>query len=156
MATQKKTRRGRPSKYTPALAEAICDRLAEGESLRKICKDQKMPAARNVHVWVEENDEFRQQYARAREAQADKYAQEIIEIADEECVVVKHPKEGEDVEVAFDSALVANKRLRVDARKWAASKLAPKKYGDKLDLEVNANINTTLTLADFYGEQTDT
>lgn len=103
---------GRPSEYTPEVASAICDKIAEGESLRAICAADDMPDRTTVRRWLSQNEDFRLQYAHAREEQADFYADEIVDIADE----------AEDAQIA---------RLRVDARKWKASKLAPKKYGDR-------------------------
>lgn len=134
---------GRPSGFTQAIADAICERLIGGESLRTICLDADMPSATSVFRWLA-NDEraaFREQYARAREAQAERMAEEILQIADEEVTMVKRSKhqpgaadDGEDgdVEVVFDATAVQRNRLRVDARKWLASKLAPKKYGEKI------------------------
>jgi hypothetical protein len=130
---------GRPSSFTQDIADTICTRLAEGESLRTICKSDDMPDKATVMRWLAdpEKKEFCDQYARAREAQADFYAESVIEIADEECTFVKKSKHGGededgDVEVAFDPTAVARNRLRVDARRWYAGKVAPKKYGDKL------------------------
>jgi hypothetical protein len=108
---------GRPSLYTPELADEICTRLANGESLRAICLDDAIPSVGTVLRWVGEHDEFQKQYARAREIQAETHADDIVTIAD---------GGGED-----DSVRTARDRLRVDARKWVASKLLPKKYGDK-------------------------
>lgn len=82
--------------------------------------------------WLADSESFQQQYARAREEQADTLADEIVSISDERegrAIVA-----GEEVAVVFDSTAVARNRLRVDARKWVASKLKPKKYGDKLAL----------------------
>ena len=109
---------GRPSKFSQELANGICERLANGDSLRKICAGNDMPDSRTVHRWIADNQGFCQQYAHAREGQAEFYADEIIEISD--------TATSEDVAVA---------RLRVDARKWYAAKLAPKKYGDKITTE---------------------
>ncbi|TXH58050.1 MAG: terminase small subunit protein, partial [Desulfurellales bacterium] len=73
---------------------------------------------------------------------AEKMAEDILAIADEECTTVRASKHGMDggadgmQEVVFDATAVARNRLRVDARKWLASKLAPKKYGDKVLNEV--------------------
>ena len=94
----------------------VCERIAGGESLRTICKDKDLPTARGVLKWLnaDGNDAAVQQYAQAREEQADHYAEEIITIADTET----------------DAAIA---RVRVDARKWVASKLKPKRYGDKID-----------------------
>ena len=105
--------------------------------------------------------EFSEQYARAREAQADKLAEETLAIADEDCTMVRADKHGSrdddgegNTEVVFDATAVARNRLRVDARKWLASKMAPKKYGDKLavggadDLGPVQTVNRNLTDAE--------
>lgn len=130
-------RPGRPSNYSEALANKICALLAEGQSLLTICKHEDMPARGTVMRWLAEDSHvgFRDKYARAREEQADFYAAQIVEIADEDIATVsKKDDDGNEVEVAFDSVAVQRNRLRVDARKWYASKLAPKKYGDKLGI----------------------
>lgn len=133
----------RPSTFTQEAADAICERLAEGRSLRAICReDEDLPSIGTVMRWLADSESFQQQYARAREDQADKYAEEIVEIADEECTMVrsaKHPgakaDENDEIEVVFDSTAVARNRLRVDARKWVASKLKPKKYGERVEVD---------------------
>lgn len=133
---------GRHSSYTEAKADAICARIAEGDSLRTICAEDG-PDMKTVMRWLSDNEAFRQQYARAREAQADLMAEDILSIADEEVTMVRRSKhthrakpeddtEDNEVEVVFDPTAVARNRLRVDARKWLASKLAPKKYGEKI------------------------
>lgn len=136
---------GRKSTFTQSIADDICSRIAEGQSLRTICRDEGMPDKATVMRWLEKEDAqlFRDQYARARDAQADYYAEEIIDIADEEVTMIKRSKhnggeddDGLEQEVVFDPTAVARNRLRVDARKWYASKLAPKKYGDKLQTEL--------------------
>ena len=108
---------GRPSDYSPEIAARICDLLASGESLRSICAADDMPAQSSVFLWLQKHSEFSEQYARAREAQMELWAGQIVEIADET---------NDDVQRA---------RLRVDTRKWLMSKLAPKKYGDKVTNE---------------------
>lgn len=107
----------RPSSYSPERANAICERLADGESLRQICETKGFPDKETVRRWLREHEEFRAQYTRAREEQADHYADEIL-------------KE------AFSATDASLGRLRMDALKWTASKLAPKKYGDKVDANV--------------------
>lgn len=113
---------GRPSDFTPEIANEICERLAEGESLRTICLDDDFPDRTTVRRWLakgatkdapEDLVAFRLQYAHARECQAETYAEKIVD----------------DAMNATDAAIG---RLRMDALKWAASKLAPKKYGDKI------------------------
>ena len=115
-----KRKKGRPSLYTEALAAKICLRLAEGESLRTICADEAMPGMSTVMGWLfdDKHEGFPEQYARAREAQAELRADEITDIADG----VQHGA----------SEAVQAARLRVDARKWIAAKLLPKRYGDKV------------------------
>lgn len=141
---------GRPCEFTPEAANEICDRLARGESLRSICADEQsgwLPSERTVFRWLETNDAFRQQYAHAREVQAETLVDQIIEIADGRDVL---EREDMDAQAANDVAVVRDHnrdRLRIDARKWVASKLAPKKYGDKLDVEHKGGV--TLTMQDL-------
>lgn len=119
---------GRPSIYSKELADEICSRLADGESLRAICCDDDFPSVGTILRWVGENAEFREQYARAREIQAETHANDIVTIAD-------GGKEDDSIKTARD-------RLRVDARKWVASKLLPKKYGDKVEVEHSGSVQT--------------
>lgn len=135
-----KNKGGRPSEFAQETADAICERIAAGESVRGICADEDMPCATTVFKWLGDFPEFAKQYARAREEQAETFAAQIVAIADEECTTVRADKhhgtkpdtEGGYVEVVFDATAVARNRLRVDARKWVAAKLKPKVYGDKL------------------------
>lgn len=120
----------RPSKYTDALAREICDRLAIGETIRSICKDDHIPDLSNVMRWLGSNKSFREQYARAREEQADYLAQQIIDISDDSRNDTQQDADG-NVIVNHDH--IARARLRVDARKWYAGKVSPKKYGDKIE-----------------------
>ncbi len=115
---------GRPSKYSDELAEKICEKIANGRSLRSICAEDGVPPMKTIYRWLEANEEFRHQYARAREKQADYFAEEIIEIADS---------------AEAESAAVSKAKLQIDARKWAASKIAPKKYGDKQEIDVKSS-----------------
>ena len=109
---------GRPSDYTPEMADLICLRLSKGESLIKMCLESEMPGQSTVYQWLQAHPEFAEKYARARERQADYLAEETIKIADE----TQDP---------------AKARLQVDARKWFASKVAPKKYGEKVTQELS-------------------
>lgn len=129
--TKEVTTMGRPSIYSDELANDICTRLGLGESLRKICLDEDMPSLRSVMYWLTTKPDFLQQYTRAREIQAETQFDELIDIVDQ------HPdlahvvgKDGELIEVKFDSSYVAWMKLRVDTRKWTAARMAPKKYGE--------------------------
>ena len=127
----KKRKKGRPSRYTPELAAKICARLAEGETLRAICRDTAMPDKATVLRWLADKKkaDFRDQYAHAREMQADALFDEALEIADDASGDWSTDKDGKKT---LDHEHVQRPRLRVDTRKWAAGKLAPKRYGDKL------------------------
>lgn len=107
----------RPSLYSEKLVDEICSLLAEGYSLVTICKREGMPNYSTVSNWLDKYPEFLTKYTRAREQQADYLAEEIIGIADEK---LSDPQRS---------------RLQVDARKWYAGKLRPKKYGDKIQNE---------------------
>ena len=111
--TQPAIKLGRPSSYTQEIADEICERLADGEGLRAICREANMPNKSTVFRWLPLHDVFRDQYARARETQADGFVDEIIEIADNE----PDPQKA---------------RVRVDVRKWVAGKMRPKVYGERL------------------------
>lgn len=119
----------RPSEYSEATAAAICERIANGESLRAICREDGMPDKTTVLRWLGANAAFRTQYTGAREAQADHMAEEILQIADDGLNDSYVDDEGN---VRTDHDVIARSKLRVDARKWLASKMAPKKYGDKI------------------------
>lgn len=111
---------GRPSEYNQQVAEAICERIALGESLRSICRDDAMPAQSTVFKWLTQQTAFAEQYTRARETQADAMVDEMLDIAD-------RAVSNEEVQAA---------RLRIDARKWVAVKLRPKKYGERVMTEL--------------------
>lgn len=119
---------GQPSKYSQRIADQICESLAEGQSLRRICAADGMPRLSSIFRWLESNQPFREQYARAREIQAETLAAEILDIADESS---RDTYVDENGHTRTDWEVVGRSRLRVDARKWIASKLKPKVYGDR-------------------------
>lgn len=122
---------GRPTIYTVALGELICDRISDGESLKKITDEEGMPDRKSVHTWLIKDEEFLHKYEAARDLQADVYADEMDDIA-------------------HDAKLdVQRARLIIDTRKWTAAKLKPKKYGDKLDIKSEGEITHK------WGEATD-
>ena len=117
---------GRPSKYTPELAALICKRIAEGESLRDICEGKNkagMPSRNAVRRWLAESSDFRILHAVARDFMVDSLAEEALHWA------------------KTATAENANaRRVYVDTIKWYVSKVAPKKYGDKLDMNVTGQV----------------
>lgn len=120
---------GRPTDYSVEIAKKICDRMVNGESLRSICRDEEMPGLTTVFDWKTTHQEFRERYAHAREMQAEVLAEEIIEIADSPMIGVRKKITPRGPEL-IEGDMVERSRLMVDARKWAAARILPKKYGD--------------------------
>ena len=133
----KKNPVGAPTTYNSHIAFVLCTRIAEGESLREIVKETGMPDRSTVYDWLLRHPEFADQYARAREEQADTLADEIIAIADEqpEIIAVVDKKTGALIEHKLDGAFLQWQKNRIEARKWTAMKLKPKKYGDRVAVE---------------------
>lgn len=111
---------GRPSIKTPELLDAIVERIAGGESVRTICRDEGMPDRSTVLRWLEADDEFAARCARARVHQADVMAERVLEVVDS------------TLEGTVDPAAA---RVAADNLKWLAAQMAPRRYGDKLGLE---------------------
>lgn len=134
----------RPSIFTAGIADTICDRIANGESLRTICNDEEMPGQTTVFRWLAQNEEFREQYTRARESQADALFDEILDIADNSSNdwMIAHGDDDEGAGWRQNSEAIRRSQLRIDARKWMAGKLKPKKYGDKIDVNHSGSIES--------------
>jgi len=128
---------GAPTTYNPKIAAELCTLISNGMSIRQILKaDEKtkrFPAQSTIYEWLIVHPEFAEQYARAREEQADTIADEIIQIADEtpDTEPVIDRKTGELIRMELSNSYIQWQRNRIDARKWTAMKLKPKKYGDR-------------------------
>ena len=135
--SKKKT--GRPTKYSKPIIDEILIRIVEGESLNKILKDERLPCMATVFSWLTDDTkpEFLDKYNKAKELQAEYYADELIDIADDAAndYQDKVLATGEVVQIV-NSEHIQRSRLRVDTRKWVAAKLLPKRYGDKQELAV--------------------
>jgi len=114
---------GRPSDYRPEMADKICEELASGKHLHMICKEDWAPGERTVYQWLDKNPEFAQMYAHARERQQEVFAAQVIAIADTE----------------KDSAKARN---MMDARKWYAARVAPRKWGDRIEVDAKVEVST--------------
>ncbi len=127
----------RPTDYTPELADQICAELASGISLRTVCNADDKPCTATVFNWLRRYPEFLHQYEKAKEESADALVEEMLDIADDGTNdwMEVNDKGGGCVGYKINGEHVQRSRLRVDVRKWAASKLKPKKYGDKLTHE---------------------
>ena len=125
---------GRPPIYTEEIAAEICGRIAEGESLRSICRDPDMPALSSIFLWVKSQPGFSEQYALAMQARADAHFEDILEIADDARNDWME-RNGEDAAGwQVNGEAIQRSRLRIDARKWMAGKMRPKVYGDKIGI----------------------
>lgn len=118
---------GRPTIYSEKMMDEIFERMIEGESLRQICRDEKMPAISVVLRWVANDPLLKEQYARAKLEQAQGFSDEIVALADEPPRMVLN-KFGQEV---VDNGWVTWQNNRVQKRQWIASKILPKIYGDK-------------------------
>ncbi|CAI3960945.1 terminase small subunit-like protein [Commensalibacter communis] len=127
---------GRPSLYSGELVTIICDKIANGQSLRSICNEKDMPTVSTIMRWLNNKPEFCQQYTRAREMQADSFFDEAVEII--------HGEFKDNIEVQAA-------KLKLDAIKWTAGKLAPKKYGEYK--QIDANVNTIKKLEDMTEDE---
>ena len=127
---------GRPSTYSEKVANAVCKALSDGESLRAYCRKDDTPCMTTVMKWLRDVPDFAQQYAHARELQAEAMLDEIIEIADN-CTddvqfLVADDESGEGAKASIKHSAIQRARVQIDARKWVMGKMAPKKYSDKL------------------------
>jgi hypothetical protein len=105
-----------------------------------------MPAMTTLFRWLREKDDFRQQYEKAKEESADALVEDMLDIADNQVsqpvlVEGKPVMMGDKPVMVRDGPSVQHARLRVDTRKWAASKLKPKKYGEKLDVSHSGTVS---------------
>lgn len=146
---------GRPSDYSAELAEIICIRLSEGESLRSVCRDEKLPDKATVLRWIARHDDFRDQYVRAKAQGAEAIAEEMFDIADDASNdwMEKLDAEGQGIGWQLNGDHVRRSQLRIDTRKWYLSKIMPKKYGDKL--EVNSTGMPMVVIRDFTGRKNE-
>lgn len=124
---------GRPTAYTPELANEICARIADGRSVVSICKDADMPCRATLYEWLDLHEDFADKYARAREDQADTLADEMLDVARSK---------------SDDQVAAADKRLLIDTLKWRAGKLKQRVYGEKVtqDVKHSGDVAHTITI----------
>ncbi len=129
MNKTKKRKKGRPSKRTQKNALKICNELAKGKSLKKTCKELNIDII-TVLDWLNKDKDFLSKYTRAKEESADSLADEILESANSAEQIDFHDLDGKTA-----NARVNARRLKIDALKWIACKLKPKRYGDRISAE---------------------
>lgn len=137
-----KKKMGRPAKYNKQLANEICEWMASGRSLTSYCNTPGNVSYPTIMSWLWKDTEYREdflkQYERSRQMQADFHADEILDIADDgkNDFMERYNRAGESY-IVVDAENIQRSRLRVDARKWVASKLRPKKYGDATSIKMS-------------------
>lgn len=142
---------GRPSKYTEAIASEICSRIAEGQTLRSICRHEHMPSFGTVYRWIEGDEAFSARIARARDIGYDAIAEDAMAIADT-------PLIGEEVEIQQGKKkvkrgdMVTHRRLQVETRLKLLAKWSPKRYGDKITQEHTGAGGESLSFQVVFGK----
>lgn len=129
--------------FADDLIEELLERTAKGEQLVKLCSDVRMPARSTVYSWIECDKDFAGQFRAARARGVHALAEQCLDIADE--LVAKD-----------DSVAVANKRVRIDTRLRLAGKWLASEYGDKLDVNYNAEITHRHDLSSYSSDELDT
>ena len=144
---------GRPTIYSDELAQTICESLMVGMSLRKICELDDMPAISTVMQWLASNkSDFMEQYAHARQVQAEYLLDELIDIADDS----SNDYEIVNGEERLNQEHIQRAKLRIDTRKWNIEKLAPKRYGNKQQIDnTSSDGSMTPTAATDYSRLSD-
>ena len=129
---------GRPTAYTAELAAEICQKLAEGQTLREVCRADEMPSESTVRTWaLDDREGFSAQYTRARELGYLAMADELLEVADDgKNDWMERQDENGGAGWEANGEHLQRSRLRVDTRKWLLSKALPKVYGDKITQEL--------------------
>ncbi len=120
------------------IIEEICARIMDGESVRQICMLDYMPSSTEFYRQLQSDEYLRENYVRAKEAQADKFAEELLDIADNstnDWIVRENERGGEAI--VLNAEALARSKLRYEARRWLMGKMKPKKYGDKQNVEVS-------------------
>ena len=149
---------GRPSLYSDELALTICERLADGMSLVEVCRAEGMPHRSTVFRWLEQHPSFRDRYARARDFQAESMFDDILNIADDARNDWMERSEDKGRGWIENGESLRRSQLRVEARKWCAAKLTPRKYGDKIEVtgKITADVArmTDEELAEYIARRT--
>lgn len=138
-------KKGRTSTYTESIGTEICERLGDGEPLRQICRDEKMPHWNTIYNWMEKDEDFAVRIARAREAGHDAIAEEALQIANTPIVGQIKTTRADGVEVKEEDML-GHRKLQIETRLKLLAKWNPKRYGDKIDATLRGDPSAPLQL----------
>lgn len=150
--------KGRPSIYSEELADTICSRLAGGETILRMCKnDENLPCEKTVYSWLMQPDKqyFLQSYHQAREIQAERMAEELIDIADDGINDWMMREDPNNPGYTVNGEHIQRSKLRVDTRKWVSARLLPKKYGDRIQTENKTELSGGLNIISFADIKND-
>lgn len=140
-----------PYPWTAKIEEEILTRIAKGQSVVDICADDWLPAQSIFYRRLQDDAEFRERYARAREMQADTLFDEILQIADDGRNDWMERRGEGAVGYVENGEAIRRSEMRINARKWMAGKLRPKVYGDKLDVAHSGGL--TINVADNFDSE---
>ena len=140
----------RPIHYTQELGDKITERVASGRSLRDICTDEDIPSRTTIKRFLNENADFAAQYARAYETWADVVFDEMFEIADDSTNdwMEQRDSEGGNLGWKENGDSIRRSALRIDTRKWALARMAPKKYGDRQQIQHSGDADNPVVTED--------
>lgn len=145
-ATKKVTRkRGRPSRFSPAVAAEIVEKLSKGIPMAEICRPARMPAVRTANDWMSANEAFSASIARARADGFDMIAADCLKIADtQKCG--KIVKRGPDGTTTTTEDMLGHRKLQIETRLKLLAKWDPKRYGEKLDLQHSGSVEIEMSI----------
>jgi hypothetical protein len=133
--------------YTQDVADEICHRLSQGESLSSICRTPGFPAESTVHRWCDINNDFSIEYARARRLQAEHFVDEMVDIADDSRNdFIERAKDNGEVFVIADHEHIIRSKARIETRQWIIERILSNKYGPKPQVVVNNQVNNTVSV----------
>ena len=140
---------GRPTKFSKKLADQICERLADGETLTKICESDRMPSRATIYYWLADGNhkEFFDNYRTALDLQVDSWVDEMFDIADDGKNDYSEDKDGNRI-VNYDH--IKRSALRVSLRQWNAARRSPKKYGDRSAVEMSGPNGAPINPVQIY------
>lgn len=127
---------GGPTTLTWEIAEEICERLADGESMKAICRDPDMPNITLIYKWKRDTPWFDRMFKQARQDQVHTLVDEIIDIADDSTNDYVERETAKGTTIVLDEEHIRRSAIRIEARKWLAERMAPKEFGPKAELAV--------------------
>lgn len=135
------------------IKDEICQRIANGETLRSICREEGMPIWSAIYKWQEADEDFRVRFARARDLGFDAIAEEALEIANTPCdgQIITSKEWGDEIKT---EDMLGHRKLQIETRLKLLAKWSPKKYGERIDHTSSDGSMSPKgkSLDDFYGE----